>query len=72
MKVVLYSTPNCPVCKQLSIKLNQANIKYEKIDDINIMISKGFQSAPMLEVDGEIMNAKEAFNFTNEHMKGNN
>ena len=32
------------------------NIEYVENTDTDLMISKGFETTPMLEVDGEIMN----------------
>lgn len=43
--------------------MNEKNIQYEKVNDISIMEQKGFLSAPMLEVDGVVMNYKKAFNY---------
>ena len=59
MKVILYSN-HCPKCNVLIQKLKLAKIKYEEINDINIMISKGFMSMPILEVDGKVMTFMEA------------
>lgn len=58
-KVILYST-NCPRCRVLEAKLKQKNIEYELIDDIEIMQKKGFEFAPMLEIDGVIYDFKNA------------
>lgn len=55
MSVILYTT-GCPKCRVLEKKLESKNIEYVKNTDTVLMISKGFESAPMLEVDGEIMN----------------
>lgn len=63
--IILYST-HCPKCTILEKKLNQANIEYEICDDTNIMIDKGFDFLPMLEVDGKIMGFKEAVDWINE------
>lgn len=52
--VKLYST-NCPKCKALERQLNKSKIEYEVVTDRNVMIEKGFSSAPKLEVNGEIM-----------------
>lgn len=52
--VVLYST-HCPKCKLLEKQLNKQNIEYKVIDDKDVMIAKGFQSAPKLEINGEIL-----------------
>ena len=38
---------------------------FEEISDTNIMIEKGFMSAPMLEVDGQVMDFNEAIKWTN-------
>lgn len=62
---VLYST-HCPKCTILEKKLNQANVEYKICDDTNIMIDKGFDFLPILEVDGKIMGFKEAVDWINE------
>lgn len=62
MKVILYTT-HCPKCKVLEAKLGQKNIDFELIDDEQVMINKGFMSAPMLEVDNEIMDFSGAINW---------
>ena len=59
MNVVLYST-HCPKCKVLALKLKQKSIDYEEINDVEVMKSKGFVSAPKLEVDGVVYDFKEA------------
>ena len=64
MSVVLYST-HCPRCNVLEKKLQQKNISYEEVNDIEIMEEKGYLSVPVLEVDGTSMNFKEAFNYVN-------
>lgn len=63
MKITLYST-GCPKCKVLEKKLNAKGIEYELISDQDIMIEKGFMAAPMLEVDGEVMNFSVANDWT--------
>ena len=66
MDVKLYST-HCPKCIVLEKKLNQKNISFEEINDIDVMTAKGFMQAPMLEVDGEVMDFKQANDWINEH-----
>jgi len=44
----------------LKKKLSSSGIEYTLVTDINEMKEKGFMSAPMLEVDGEIMDFKKA------------
>jgi len=59
MNIVLYST-HCHNCKSLKLKLNEKNIDFVEVNDIEIMTEKGFMQAPMLEVDGLAMNYKAA------------
>ena len=59
MDVILYST-NCPKCQVLEKKLNANDIDYTIINDTDLMIKKGFMSAPMIEVDGDVMDFKSA------------
>lgn len=64
MKVTLYST-DCPKCKVLEKKLDDSGVAYETEKDIDIMLEKGFVSAPMLEVDGVVMSFKEGIEWIN-------
>ncbi len=64
MSVILYST-NCPKCIILEKKLSAANIGYVVVDDADVMIEKGFTSAPMLDVDGKVMGFKNAVDWVN-------
>ncbi len=64
MNVILYST-HCPRCVVLEEKLEDADIKFELIEDQNIMEKKGFMSAPMLEVDGQVMDFAKANKWIN-------
>lgn len=59
MDVILYST-NCPKCKVLEKKLNSFGIDYSIVTDVDVMEQKGFQSAPVLEVDDKIYEFSEA------------
>ena len=65
MSVVLYST-NCPKCKVLEKKLDSIGVDYTVVTDEDLMISKGFSSAPMLEVDGNIMDFGNAVRWAKE------
>lgn len=62
MNVILYST-HCPKCKVLGMKLKQKNINFEENTNIDVMIEKGFKSAPILEVDGIVYDFKEAIDW---------
>ena len=64
MNIVLYST-HCPRCVVLEKKLKQKEIDYNEVNDVSIMGKKGFLSVPMLEVDGKVMDFKEANDWIN-------
>lgn len=65
MKVILYST-HCPKCSVLESKLKEKNIEFKEVNDQQIMLDKGFMSAPMLEVDGEILKYADAMKWVSE------
>lgn len=64
MNVTLYST-GCPKCVILEKKMNQKNIKYDTVSDVDLMQEKGFMTLPMVEIDGEIYDFKTAIDFIN-------
>ena len=61
----LYST-NCPRCKVLAAKLEEAGIPFNISEDIDEMIDRGFRSAPVLEVDGKYMDFSTAVRWLEE------
>lgn len=63
--VILYEH-GCPRCKVLKMKLDQKNIIYETVNDVEIMKAKGFSEAPKLEVNGVVMGFKEAVDWVKE------
>ena len=63
--VVLYST-GCPQCNVLKTKLDNKGIEYELVTDEDVMIAKGFMSAPILEVNGEVLPFKQANDWVNQ------
>lgn len=52
--VMLYTT-GCPKCTVLEAKLKQAGVPFTKSADVKRVIDAGFRTAPVLEVDGEMM-----------------
>ena len=64
MEVTLYST-GCPKCKVLGAKLDDKNINYNVVSDINVIISKGINTVPVLEVDNNLMDFKTAVDWVN-------
>ena len=63
-KITLYTT-HCPKCTILEKKLTDKNIKFEIVDDLDIMIKKGFLTAPMLEVNEETLDFGNAVKWVN-------
>lgn len=66
MNIILYST-HCPQCKVLEQALDTKKIEYQLCTDLTEMQKKGFKTVPQLEVDGTIMDLKEAFNWVKEY-----
>lgn len=65
MNVILFSN-NCPRCKVLKTKLEQSGIKFKEINDVELMVQKGFITTPILEVDGVTYEFKEAVEWIKE------
>jgi glutaredoxin len=63
--VTLYSN-DCPKCKILKSKLENKNIQYDLCSDIDIMILKGFQTTPVLQIDDKTMTYLDAINWVKE------
>ena len=61
-KVILYEH-GCPRCKILKTKLEQKGIKYDNVTDVEVMKSMGFTEAPKLEVNGVVLNFKQAIEW---------
>lgn len=59
MRVTLYTT-HCPKCRVIEKKLAQARVEYIEVSDVQEMTKLGFKSAPMLDVDGKIMDFMDA------------
>ena len=55
----------CPKCKVLKKKLDKKQVDYSEETDSEILISKGFKSVPVLEVDGKVLNFMDAVNWVN-------
>ena len=62
--ITLYST-GCPRCNVLVQKLDSKGIEYDVVSDIDIMTEKGIETVPVLEVDGQLMQFKEAIDWVN-------
>jgi predicted DsbA family dithiol-disulfide isomerase len=60
----MYST-GCPRCVVLKKKLEAHNIRFSEITDVDLMLSMGIQSVPMLSVDGVLMDFASANEWLN-------
>lgn len=65
MNIILHTT-RCPKCHVLESKLKKKNIVFEENTDVELMVEKGFSTAPVLEVDGVVYNFKEAVEWIGE------
>ena len=64
MDIIFYST-GCPRCSVLKQKLENKNIEFETVTDVDKMIELGIQSAPSLSVDGKILDFSKAIKWIN-------
>ena len=66
--VILYTT-GCPKCKVLEKKLDNAKVSYTKIDDMDEILKvaneAGFDTAPMLDINGTVVNFEKAVEWVN-------
>ena len=63
--IVLYST-DCPKCKVLEAKLNAKGIQYSTVTDVDLMIAKGLNLMPVLEVNGQLLDFALAVEWVNQ------
>lgn len=64
MNIIMYST-HCPKCKILEKKLEQKGIEYTVITDILEMGKLGIRSVPVLRVNNEMLDFKQAVEWVN-------
>lgn len=68
---ILYST-NCPKCRVLEKKLTEANIDFIVNNNVEEMLSKGFETAPILLLEnGTFLDFSKANNWIKEQQNGN-
>lgn len=65
MAIVLHST-DCPKCRVLKSRLKESGVVFEENNNTELMIQKGFTTAPVLEIDGVCYNYKEAIEWIKE------
>ena len=52
-KYVVYSTPTCPKCKILKVKLERKGILFVECQDVEIMESLNITGVPVLGIQGD-------------------
>lgn len=62
--MILYSN-DCPKCGILKRKLDDKEMEYEIVNDMEIFVSKGFRSMPQLEIDGVVLSYFDAIVYVN-------
>lgn len=71
--MILYSN-NCPVCRTVKKILNEKNIEYTEIDDINEIMNtareNNISSLPFADIDGVVYTAQKLVSYLKE--KGGN
>ena len=65
--IILYST-GCPKCAVLKKKLERAQLHFEENKDVDAMRLLGIKSAPMLDVDGKLLNFSDAVRWVNDYI----
>ena len=53
MKVTLYSSPTCPKCKVLKMKLQEVGVEFVEEHDISYLDGLGIRTLPQLKIEGQ-------------------
>lgn len=64
-KNITIFTTNCPMCKILEKKLTEKAIGFKIETDVSELIEMGFQTAPILKVEENYLEFKEAIKWIN-------
>lgn len=65
-KLITLYTTHCPKCTVLETKLKSKGVVFDINENEEEMISKGFQSLPVLTVDGNNLDFMAAIKWVNE------
>lgn len=63
--IAIYTTTTCPKCKILKKKLDDKKIKYEEINDEELLRKMGIMSVPIMIVDGRLYEFADAIQYVN-------
>lgn len=65
--MIKFYSNDCPKCRVLKAKLDDKNIQYKKIDNIDLMLEKNIETLPVLELEnGAIMDFSSAIKWVNQ------
>ena len=64
--MILYTTPTCPKCKVIKMKLEKAGINYTVNENIEDMERIGIRSVPVLQKDGQLLDCNAIGQFLRE------
>jgi glutaredoxin len=64
--MILYTTPTCPKCKVIKMKLEKAGINYTVNENIEDMERIGIRSVPVLQKDGQLLDFNAIVQFLRE------
>lgn len=67
--ITLYST-GCPRCLEMKELLDRAHITYTLVSNAEDILGAGIGRVPVLDVDGELMESKEAKRWINLQSEG--
>lgn len=65
-KIVMYTT-GCPQCEALAMRLKKAGVDYDICSDAELMTAMGMTHVPMLQVEEELMDYKQALKWIEEN-----
>lgn len=56
------------MCEMLEDKLNEKNIEFKLVSDINSILAKGIQKVPVLEVNNELLDTRKALAWVQDYV----
>ena len=66
--IKVYSTSGCPMCDMLKEELEEHNIQFENIMDLDTLKNKQITHVPVLELeDGSLLKLHEALKWVNNY-----
>ncbi len=60
MRLIVYSTPTCQMCRFLKETLTKEGIPFETVTDTDVMEKKGITNVPTVEYLGELLTMQQA------------